>query len=367
MIYNMATEDIYMPFSIQIEAANVKKNNKFRKTSAKKKRTTRRAVIKTVMNNPQTGEWIHRGKKNIVIHKDTAGVVRAMAPFSMHASVGKEYASVINLYAKSLKEEPTRVYSLIAPSQGEFYMPEGISDNLKQAPVIRKFSDYLDPSVTPIFVCDSLMNHTGEEIYNRTDHHWSPLGAYYAANVVANRLGSRFTPISEYTPDTVRNYVGTMYKLSGDSEILKYPEDFIYYITPGDYYAEFIDYTVKNQTTVGESACHIAPIFRKFHDGSSAAYSTYLGGDNHTVNIVNKNGNTGRRVLIVKDSFGNALAPFLINSFDRIYVVDFRYFPHNLLTYIRKNKITDLIFLNSIELAFAPKTSERLRYLLTCK
>ena len=154
-----------------------------------------------------------------------------------------------------------------------------------------------------------------------------------------------------------------MHRLSGDPEIKKHPEDFVYYIPGGEYTANFIDYTRTRKKGFSSGKPHDAPIFRKFPDGSGAAYSTYLGGDNHTVKIINKNGNTGRKICIIKDSYGNALAPCLINSFDEVHVIDFRYYPKNPIKYIKENNITDLIFVNCVELAFTNTTASKLNAL----
>lgn len=378
-------EEIFHGIGIEIEAATKKKtsNKKIvssskktgasKKSSAKKKKgktskkgkgksykKVARAAYSVIYSDTTTGEWIHRGRQKIVIYRDSLGVVRAMAPSAGGASMGHSYAAALNQYADSLKTYGIKVYSLIAPSQGEFYMPPQINDNQSQEKVIYDVAKlYFSKNLIPIFVSDTLRAHKQEEIYNRTDHHWSPLGAYYASAKLAAQLGVPFLPLSEYDADSVRNYVGTMYRFSGDPAVKNSPETFIYYIPSGDYFAEFIDYNVVNQITRGESEKHEAPIIRKFPDGSGAAYSTFLGGDNHTVRIVNRKGNNDRKLLIVKDSFGNAMAPCLINSFDEVHVIDFRYYPHNLMDYALDNGITDLVFVNVTGIAFANTTAGR--------
>lgn len=346
-------------------SANKKKGKSLKSKKGKSVKKIARPAYSVVYSDTATGEWIHRGRQKIVIHRDSAGVVRAMAPSGGAPSMGRSYAMAINQYADSLKSRGIKVYSMIVPSQGEFYMPSMISDNQSQEKVIYDVARlYFNQDVGPIFVSDTLRTHKEEEIYNRTDHHWSPLGAYYASAKLAADLGMPFPGLGEYAVDSVRNYVGTMYKFSGDPAVKNSPETFVYYIPPGDYYAEFIDYDVVNQITRGESEKHEAPIIRKFPDGSGAAYSTFLGGDNHTVRIVNRNGSTGRKLLIVKDSFGNAMAPCLINSFDEVHVIDFRYYPHNLIDYAEDNGITDLVFVNVTGIAFAPTTSARFQRMM---
>lgn len=349
----LLADNLSIPLTPTVQAATKRKNRRSR---------TR---ITTIWQDKASGEWIHRGRRGIIIHKDSLGRLRAMTPFSAQPSAGKNYAEAINRYAHLLKDSKTKVYSLIAPTQGEFYMPPQVSGVLSESLSINEFSEFLSDDVSPVFVCDTLQNHILEEIYNRTDHHWAPLGAFYAAVAVADQMGvGGFLPLSQYSSDTLRNYVGTMYKFSGDPEILKHPEEFVYYKPNLEYNAEFIDYKLRGKRVVSESEPHEDAVFRHFPDGSSAAYSTFLGGDNHTVKIINHNPGNNRKILIVKDSFGNALAPYLIGSFSEVHVIDFRYFPHNLLHYIKDNDITDLLFLNCLELAFDPQTAARLLQML---
>lgn len=365
MALGFLSGDFYVPFSTEATAAVKKSANKKRGNSTYRRKGTDSSAVKLLYNDTATGEWIRRGKRNIIIHHDTAGNLRAMAAFSMRASAGKEYAEAINNYAALLKPGKVKVYSLVAPTQGNYYMPPQITDNLSESETIHNWTRYLSSDVTPVLVADALGEHVDENIYSRTDHHWAPLGAFYAAEQVARTLNRPFVPLSEYGVDTVKNYVGTMWKFSGDADILHYPENFIYYTPPGDYKSEFIDYTIKkNNVAATETPIHEAPLLRKYRDGSGSAYSTFLGGDYHTVKVTNHKDKSGRKLLIVKDSFGNALVPYLVNSFQEVHVIDFRHYPHSLTKYIRDNNITDLIFVNCIELAFTKSTSQRLKQLM---
>lgn len=73
------------------------------------------------------------------------------------------------------------------------------------------------------------------------------------------------------------------------------------------------------------------------------SYIRFMGGDDSSVKI--KTGvNNGRKLLVVKDSYGNAEIPFYTNSFEEIYVVDMRYFKCNLVNFINDMDITDVLF-----------------------
>ncbi|MDE6535424.1 MAG: hypothetical protein K2K82_05370 [Muribaculaceae bacterium] len=343
-----------------------KASTRSKKRKSKRRRTAAKPVITTLWTG-ENGEWIHKGRRDIIIHKDSTGTVRAMTPFTINPHSGRDYAQAINDYARALSDDGVRVYSLLAPTQGEYYMPDLTSTRGAEQRGIEVLSSYLDPSVTPVYINDVLAEHIDEEIYNRTDHHWSPLGAHYAASALAKAAGVNFLPLESYSTDTLRNYVGTMYKFSGDPAVKDNPEEFVWYIPPTGYKAEFINYTISNNKTVGESEKHEEPFFRRFSDGSAAAYCTFMGGDYRTAAVSNTGGTPGRRLLIVKDSYGNAMASNLFGSFEEVHVIDFRYFPHNLVDYVRENGITDLCFVNCTSLAFAANTAARLRIMFEHK
>lgn len=335
------------------------------KSKSSKKSKPASSSIVTLYTDNVTGEWIQQGKKNIVVHRDAEGKLRAMSPYSLSASNGAGYAEMLKEFQDTLADTGVRIYTLIAPSQGAYYLPPQVEGIRSQTKAIKDWESYLAPGITMINVCDTLENHKDEEIYSRTDHHWAPLGAYYAAKAIAAKLNLPFLSLDKYTPATVRNYIGTMYTFSGNREILNYPEDFVYFFPPGNYYAEFIDYKgERGKSGFSESEPHEGSVFRKYEDGNSNAYSTYLGGDRHTVKIVNRENKSGRKLLLVKDSYGNAIAPNLINSAEEVHVIDFRYYPHKLKDYIADNGITDLIFVNCIGIGFSSGTPPKFKALM---
>lgn len=348
-------------------------SRKKRKTSGKRsrrnrtprRRIVRRPAVHTLWISPDSTSWIHKGAKGIIIYRDSLGVTRAMQPCTTSPSAGRGYASVISDYARALQPDSVQVYMLMAPSQGEYYLPQGYATPGAEQRCIEATAESLDPLVRPVMVNDTLRAHLSEEIYNRTDHHWAPLGAYYAAGALARAAGVKFLPLSEYTPRTVNNYVGTMYKFSGDPQVKDSPETFVYFMPPGNYEAEFITYSLRGGKTCAESAPHKETFFKNYPDGSGAAYLTFMGGDTRTVKVTGTGGTPGRRLLIVKDSFGNAMVPALFGSFEEVHVVDFRFFPHNLAGYARRNGITDMVFVNCVPIALNPNTAGRLRSMLT--
>ena len=75
----------------------------------------------------------------------------------------------------------------------------------------------------------------------------------------------------------------------------------------------------------------------------SALYCTFMGSDEEIVHVETDAPNE-RTLFIIKDSYGNALVPFLTGSYKNIFVVDMRYFNLNIIQFMQEHNATDLLF-----------------------
>lgn len=293
--------------------------------------------------------------------------VRALMAFGGTAKGGAGYVDLLNTLAESF---PSRqVYAMIAPLATEFYLPaKAEKASNPQRPFIYSVRDRLSPKVKFVDVYDELSRHTDEDIYLRTDHHWAGLGGYYAAKRLAETAGVPFRGLDAYDRHVVKDFVGSMYGYSKDIAVKKAPEDFVYY-TPSQvkYDAEFVAYTLnKNFQIVKESKPYKAPFFKSFKDGSGMAYLTFIGSDQLIAKV--KTSTPGnRRLLLIKDSYGNAVPGNLFYSFNEVHVVDFRYFTHNLKEYVTKNGITDIAVCFNVFNAYSSGSAAKVKKMLTQK
>lgn len=307
-----------------------------------------------------------RKSRNIIV-VDSGMHTRAFEPFGSLPHGAEPYAEMVNEYKRRLGDSVT-VYCMTVPNAVAYYCPEEQQTWTRpEKPVLDNLYRHLSDSVIGVRIYDVLKQHTSEPIYSRTDHHWAPLGAYYAAGEFARAARVDFKPLSAYEKKTVRGYVGSMYTFSKDMAVKKAPEDFIYYEPQGiDYKAYFTNYTVAKGRTVGESKPEERNFFIHYKDGSAGAYCCFMGGDTHTVRVVTGVKNH-RRLMILKDSYGNAVASNLFYGFEEVHVVDFRYFPHNILEYVRDNAITDVLFCNNLIHACSASTARKYRAMLDKK
>ena len=297
---------------------------------------------------------------------------RAIEIYGGDKAGAEMYAQILNEFASRV-DSNVNVYSMVIPKPSAYYIEQAAGYEkyiYRNKDDIDTISANLSDRVIDVNIYNILGNHAGEEIYLRTDTHWSALGAYYGSSVFADKAGISFPALSEYSESHREGYVGVMYKYSDyNSKILNNPEDFVVYRPHTDY--EVFYYNRKSFD--GE------PInIDKNHDGvqdydgffweigddkRSSWYSTFICGDNYAVKAVNKNCNNGRKLLIVKDSYGNALAPYLIDGFEEIYIVDGREYKDSVMDTIDKFDITDVLFAECTFSAVAKKEGRYLSFL----
>ncbi len=259
--------------------------------------------------------------------------VRAVSGYYGTFDTGRLYAQTINKYKEALPD--VNVYNMSIPTSSAYYLPKNFRDTVAdQKDNIDNIASELK-GIINVDVYNAVGAHTDEYIYSRTDHHWQPLGAYYAGKVFADKAGVKYPDISTYEKCQIDDFLGTMYAYSNyDSELSANPDTFIYYKPDNEYTTYYYDTDFTN----GEESS----LFFDFAEGVNC-YSAILGKDEEITEI-DTDADSGRTLVIFKDSFGNALVPFFTHSFDKIYVCDFRYFDVNAIEFCRAVGCTDLLF-----------------------
>lgn len=185
---------------------------------------------------------------------------------------------------------------------------------------------------------DVLLPRKEEYIYYRTDHHWTSLGAYYTYCEWAGRMG--FVPFDkkEFDIEMAEDaFYGTL--ASKVNVSLKPDEIFLWEKKDASY---TLAYDMSDD------------IRHTLYDRDALAkrdkYKVFLGGNYGLVQIDTGLKNN-RRLLVIKDSFGNSFVPFACNHFETAYVADLRYLNISIDVFMEEMKITDLLVLyNTVNL-----------------
>ncbi len=293
---------------------------------------------------------------NGIIVTGSGETTRAIMLYGGNKTVTANYAGVANHYKELMPE--LNVMVCVIPTAVSYYCPEGAAAySGSQLVQINNVIEHLRDDVIGINIYSILGEHRDEPIYLRTDHHWAPLGAYYAASKIAEAAGLPFLDISEYDEHVVHGYVGSMYMYSEDIRVSQNPEDFVYY-TPRkvQYKTYYVNYILGADWSVaGEAEQKEGPFFLQYPDGSGGAYCTFMGGDAKITRVVTDTKN-GRKLIILKDSFGNAIPGYLFGTYEEVHVIDSRYFTRNIQDYIEEYGITDVLFANNAFHASTPAT-----------
>ena len=196
---------------------------------------------------------------------------------------------------------------------------------------IEDISSALEGNVTFVDVSGTLESHKNEQLYYKSDHHWTSLGAKYAFETIAETL--RIIPAAQYEIITVADdFSGTMASASGDFAVTDNVDIYVADIAP-QYYVEYSGDAVKYSSIYSSSALE-----------NKNKYEVFFGGNFPKITITTA-GNTGRRILILKDSYANCFIQFLLPYYDSIVMIDPRYYSDDLEAEIKDAGITDVLIL----------------------
>ena len=191
---------------------------------------------------------------------------------------------------------------------------EALNDHAAQTHIAGS-ADYTDMLYLDLCTPLKAASEAGDDVMYRTDHHWTTHGAYLAYVELMKLWGMEALPESAFTVEVVSDaFYGTAWRNAGMKWIE--PDTMEYYRYEGD---EDFTMTVHDDGSV----------FEGFYDRSylekTDKYSSFISG-NHAYVTIEKNGDENReRLLLVKDSFGHSLAPFLAYHFD-LEIIDLRYY-----------------------------------------
>ena len=289
---------------------------------------TEKSTTTTVTTEPEA-DPVEIGDGIVLVDK------RAISVYGGSFTRGEAYAATLNAYHKELGSA-VNVYSLVAPTAVSFYLPSSYASyTASEWDNIQHINENLD-GVIPVDAYSALEKHTDENIYARTDHHWLPLGAFYAAQAFADTADLSFPPLSAYQKTTLSGYLGSMYTFTKSAVLRDNPEDFTYYTPKNKFTTQYYDTDFTNEAD-GDlmiSLDNVEPV---------SWYLVFMGGD-EKITHVKTDCNNARTLVIVKDSYGNALVPYLTQSFEDIYVIDMRYFDINAVSFMKQVGATDVLF-----------------------
>lgn len=175
-----------------------------------------------------------------------------------------------------------------------------------------------------------------EALYYRTDHHWTSAGAYHAYSLLMQERNAASVPPEVFDVERVPDFYGTSYSKSG------------LWLTPPDEIELWTNPELHTTTTVydGDGRAPVTQQGMLFYQYLEQAdkYPVFLSGNHARVHI-ETDAQSDKRLLVIKDSYAHALAPFLAEEYRTIDLIDLRYFKRQTISdWLRENPADEILF-----------------------
>lgn len=260
-------------------------------------------------------------------------------------SLAEKYQSTVNAVADSLSGV-SQVYAMAIPLSSGITLPDELFSDIPGSDQAQAEKDILagmGQNVKTIPLHDVMMSHRTEYIYFRTDHHWTALGAYYAYVQFCTAKGITPHNLSDYEVSQFPGFLGSFYNDGGKPDAMKNDPDTVNAYHPVSATASMKYGDNENSTLTGGQV-----IFDESTASASLKYGTFIMGDNPFTVIENPEVSNGESCIVVKESFGNAFVPFLVDHYQTVYVVDYRYYSGSITQLARDRGVKDVLFVNNL-------------------
>ncbi len=173
-----------------------------------------------------------------------------------------------------------------------------------------------------IDVYSALWNHRDEEIYYRTDHHWTSRGAYYGYRAWAEAVGEE---AADFRTEAVsESFLGTLHSRLN---IPVKPDTIEVFPDTGQLTVRLV-YDLQEERD---------SFYEESYLKTKNQYGYFLD-DNHAFIEIDTGVRNGKTLFVIKDSYANCMIPLLAFHYGKIYVVDLRYMNGRLFPFMESHE-----------------------------
>ena len=265
--------------------------------------------------------------------------------YAFNQQNSNSYVALINKFASQVEGKAT-VYDMVVPLHYQIALSRETADRYGASDcdaAINYIYGSMNGNVKTVDTLPYLAAHNGEYLYFRTDHHWTARGAYYAYEAFCHKKGISPTPLAEYQRLQFDGFLGTLYSEAGQPSAMKNNPDYVEAFVPKGVNEEIV------YDSNGNKIAELAVVFTKADKYTAGnKYLTFIGGDQPLIEIHNPKINDGSSIVVVKESYGNAFVPFLVDAYEYVYVIDYRHWSGDLADFVVDNDVDDVLFLNVV-------------------
>lgn len=188
-----------------------------------------------------------------------------------------------------------------------------------------------DAGVDTTDVFFTLAAHSSENIYYRTDHHWTSLWAYYS---YCAWRGIEPTA-GEWTQEVLcDDFYGTTWN--------KVPLPSV----PAEEITAWYKH-INRSVSYNNGQYETDSIYERKYLSGSDQYAVFLN-SNQAQTVIKGSGKSGK-LLLIKDSYGNTFSQFPVEDYAEVHVLDLRFFKGDVTEYAKENDITDALVLYGVQ------------------
>ena len=248
------------------------------------------------------------------------------------------FTSTINTFYENVKDM-VDLYVVVAPLSSSVMLDPAVLEDMNSSnerDAINYIYSQLNPGVHAVKAFDNLKSHNAEYLYFHTDHHWTALGAYYAYQSFCEEKGIKAHDYKDYETIEFPGFMGTLYSSSNQSAALAAnPDTVIAYYPKG---TNDMTMTMRNGSVYDWFIVNDVSDYPK-----TELYATFSGGDNPFSVAHNTTITDGSAVCVIKDSYGNAFIPWLVDHYEYIYWLDVRYTSNTISQMVADYGIQDVV------------------------
>lgn len=259
-----------------------------------------------------------------------------------------KYAESINSIAETL-DSSINIYSMVVPTHSTISLDKLQTEKASNEKAnIEIIKNTLSDKIEFIDVESALKDKKNEYIYYNTDENWTALGAYYAYKEFCKNAELTASDLDGNEKLQIEGFFGGLFSSTktdknkdGNADLIKNPDTVEYYVFGNNYECGL--WKTENS---GESS---VPFINE-EVSAKNALDIFCYGDVSLFKVYTGK-STGKRLCIVKDSYGSEIAPYFTENYDEVHVIDARLFDGSLTGYCYNHSITDVLFINGVNTA----------------
>ena len=244
-----------------------------------------------------------------------------MSENSITSNIGK----INNVYDKYLQN--MNVYFTTIPDK-TYYLENKIDSDFSN--IQTEIEKNLNSNISYFDISNSLT--LGD--YYKTDMHWKQENLNNVVSTIQNEMKVSKQEL-KYEEKSLGDFYGAYYKEIGNMEKVETLSENEIVSTNSVAHDELKYLTneeIENSKVYNEETKQNEPIYNlEKVEKTGNKYDMFLSGASSIQIIQNQENNSGKKLILFRDSFGSSLAPLLINNYEEILLIDLRYVNYNIL------------------------------------